>query len=176
MPNKLSRREILKSSATSAAAGLMLMSTPEFLFPNQQADETLVPFLDMPRTAPNRLDWETLDSWITPQDQVFNVQQYGMPEFETEAFRLEIAGLVERPRALKLEELKSLPRRGQLMTLECSGNGVSRGFMNAFYNSKWTGTPLASLLQRCGVQEGERRWCSLVSIASRKRYARIPTG
>jgi DMSO/TMAO reductase YedYZ molybdopterin-dependent catalytic subunit len=154
MPNKLSRREILKSSATSAAAGLMLMSTPEFLFPNQRADETLVPFLDMPRTAPNRLDWETLDSWITPQDQVFNVQHYGMPEFETEDFRLEIAGLVERPRTLKLEELKSLPRRDQLMTLECSGNGVSKGFMNAIYNSKWTGTPLASLLQQCGVQEG----------------------
>ena len=77
-----------------------------------------------------------------------------MPEFETEDFRLEIAGLVERPRTLKLEELKSLPRRDQLMTLECSGNGVSKGFMNAIYNTKWTGTPLASLLQRCGVQEG----------------------
>ena len=35
------------------------------------------------------------------------------------------------------------------MTLECSGNGSSKGFMDAIYNSKWTGTPLAPLLEQC---------------------------
>jgi DMSO/TMAO reductase YedYZ molybdopterin-dependent catalytic subunit len=38
------------------------------------------------------------------------------------------------------------------MTLECSGNGSSPGFMNAVYNSKWTGTPLAPILKECGIQ------------------------
>jgi DMSO/TMAO reductase YedYZ molybdopterin-dependent catalytic subunit len=37
------------------------------------------------------------------------------------------------------------------MTLECAGNGVGKGFMNAVYNSKWTGTPLKSLLKKAGV-------------------------
>jgi DMSO/TMAO reductase YedYZ molybdopterin-dependent catalytic subunit len=40
------------------------------------------------------------------------------------------------------------------MTLECSGNGASKGFMNAIYNSRWTGTSLAPLLQECGIKPG----------------------
>ena len=38
------------------------------------------------------------------------------------------------------------------MTLECSGSGVSKNFMNAIYNGKWTGTPLAPILKSCGVR------------------------
>ena len=147
-----SRRDVLKAGLTSVAAGFAIMSMPEFVFAGQADDEQLVPFLNMPRTGPNRLDWETLDSWITPQDQVFNVQHYGIPEFDPAAHRLEIAGLVERPRALTMDQLKALPRADQLMTLECSGNGASKGFMNAVYNSKWTGTRLAPLLQGCGIR------------------------
>ena len=51
-----------------------------------------------------------------------------------------------------LDELQALPKRDQLMTLECSGNGASTGFMNAIYNSKWTGTPLAPILKSCGLK------------------------
>ena len=40
------------------------------------------------------------------------------------------------------------------MTLECSGNGSSPGFMNAVYNSRWTGTPLAPILKECGIKPG----------------------
>ena len=42
--------------------------------PGQADQEVLVPFLDMPRTPPNRLDWETLHDWLTPSDQVFPSQ------------------------------------------------------------------------------------------------------
>ena len=35
------------------------------------------------------------------------------------------------------------------MTLECSGNGASKGFMGAVFNGKWSGTPLASILKAC---------------------------
>jgi len=147
-----SRRDILKAAAGSLATGLAMLSLPDFVFPGQDDEEELVPFLNMPRTPPNRLDWETLDSWLTPQDQVFNVQHYGIPEFDPEQFRLEISGLVERPQSLSLDEIKSLPRQDQLMTLECSGNGANKGFMNAVYNSRWTGTPLASLLTECGIR------------------------
>jgi DMSO/TMAO reductase YedYZ molybdopterin-dependent catalytic subunit len=37
------------------------------------------------------------------------------------------------------------------MTLECSGNGSSKGFMNAVYNSRWTGALLAPLLKKCRI-------------------------
>ena len=146
------RRTALQTGSAVAAALLTQMASPDFAFPSQADDEELVPFLNMPRTPPNRLDWETLDSWLTPQDQVFSVQHYGIPEFDAAEHQIEISGLVKKPRTLSLAQLKGLPRKDQLMTLECSGNGAFKGFMNAVYNSKWTGTPLAPLLKSCGVQ------------------------
>ncbi|MCA9077930.1 MAG: molybdopterin-dependent oxidoreductase [Planctomycetaceae bacterium] len=148
----MTRRDVMRAGLSSAATGLALMSSPQFVFPAETEGEELVPFLDTPRTPPNRLDWETLDSWITPQDQVFNVQHYGEPEVGTEGYQLEIGGLVDSPRTLSLDDLKSLPQEERLMTLECSGNGASSGFMNAIYNSRWVGTPLAPLLRECGNQ------------------------
>jgi DMSO/TMAO reductase YedYZ molybdopterin-dependent catalytic subunit len=148
----LTRREAIKSGAVSTMTGLLLLADADFVFPGQENDEQLVPFLGMPRAVPNRLDWETLDSWLTPSDQVFNVQHYGIPEFDAADYRLEIAGLVERPVTLTLDDIQSRPREDQLMTLECSGNGASKGFMDAIYNSKWTGTRLAPLLEECGIK------------------------
>jgi len=147
------RRQVLQTSVAGIAA---VLASPRFVFPDQDDEEELVPFLNMPRTGPNRLDWETLDEWITPQDQVFSVQHYGIPELKTEAFKLEITGLVQRPKALTLDDLRRLPKKDQLMTLECSGNGTGKGFMNAIYNSKWTGTPLVPLLEACGIGENAK--------------------
>lgn len=147
-----SRREALQTGSAVAAAVFAQMSMPDFVFPGQEQAEALVPFSNMPRTGPNRLDWETLDSWLTPQDQVFSVQHYGIPEFDTKVHQIEITGLVNTPKSFTLDQLRELPKKEQLMTLECSGNGVSNGFMNAIYNSKWTGTPLAPILQSCGIK------------------------
>lgn len=146
----MTRRQTLQTGVAGIAA---VLATPSFVFPNQDDDEELVPFLNMPRTGPNRLDWETLDEWITPQDQVFSVQHYGIPEVKPDEFKLEVAGLVDKPRAFTIDDIRALPKEDQLMTLECSGNGAGKGFMNAIYNSKWTGTPLIPLLKECGLQK-----------------------
>ena len=44
--------EVLKVGAGSAAAGLAMMSWPEFVFPGQEAGEELVPFQNVPRARP----------------------------------------------------------------------------------------------------------------------------
>ena len=137
------RRDVLKTGLASLTAGLAMLSRPEFVFPGQSDDEELVPFQNVPRSGPESLDWETLTEWLTPQDQVFSVQHYGSPEVDPSTFQLVIDGLVDHPRQLTLDDIKSLPREDQFMTLECSGNGASPGFSNAVYNSRWTGTPLA---------------------------------
>lgn len=148
-----SRRDVLRTGAGAFAAGLTMLVRPDFVFPAEGDDEELVPFLNVPRSGPNRLDWETLDSWLTPQDQVFSVQHYGMPEFDADKAALEITGMVDHPKTLTMDDIRKLPRKDQHMTLECSGNGASPGFMNAIYNSRWTGTPLAPLLKECGIQD-----------------------
>lgn len=149
--SRLSRRQLLKAGLSGAAWAALGCPSRAFAFPAQHPQEMAVPFLDMPRPGENRLDWESLQEWLTPADQVFNVQHYGIPEFDEAAFRLDITGLVAQPQSFSLEQIKTLPSRDQLMTLECSGNGSSKGFMNAIYNSRWTGTPLAPLLQQCGI-------------------------
>jgi len=148
----LSRRELIKSGLAAMVVGASDLPLSTFAFPAAAPDEETVAFLDVGRTGPNRLDWETLDDWITPQDEVFNVQHYGIPEFDPAQFKLEVKGLVDKPRTFTVEDLKALSAKDQLMTLECSGNGSSKGFMNAIYNSKWTGTPLAPLLKKCGIR------------------------
>jgi len=142
--------------AGSVVAGLAMMSWPEFVFPGQEAGEEQVPFQGVPRAGQNSLDWESLtaDEWITPQDQVFSVQHYGTPDVNADQHELEITGLVERPKKLRLSEIKALPREDRLMTLECSGNGSNPGFSGAVYNSRWSGTPLLPLLKECGIKAG----------------------
>lgn len=147
---RLSRREVLKAGIAGAGlclAGISFGAAPQ----PAQSDEELVAFLDMPRTGENQLDWEMLKDWLTPQNQAFNVQHYGIPEFDERDFKLEITGLVKHPRTLTMRQVKAQPRKDQLMTLECSGNGSSKGFMNAIYNSRWTGTPLGPLLKQCQI-------------------------
>ena len=99
----VSRRDVLKSSSAAAAFALANFSLPEFAFPAQGDDEQLVPFLNMPRSRPNMLDWETLDEWITPQEQVFNVQHYGTPEFDAAKHTLQVTGLVDKPQSFTMD-------------------------------------------------------------------------
>ena len=74
---------------------------------------------------------------------------------------LALEGLVERPFALGVAELKKLPARTLAVTLECAGNG--RGQLAPRYPSmpwleegvstaEWTGVPLYSLLERAGLR------------------------
>lgn len=147
------RREILaKGSAFSLAlAELMALPASAFSKEGEEAEE-LIPFLNVPRAKPGQLDWEGLDSWITPQEQVFTVSHYGVPTVDPETYSLEITGLVDTPAKLSLADIKSLPRQERFTTLECSGNGAFPGFTGAVYNSRWTGTPLAPLLKAAGIQ------------------------
>ena len=145
-------------------------------FDQQTSDESLVSFEDMPRSRPNRLDWEMLDQWVTPQDQVFNVQHYGMPEVDPNTFSLTIDGMVGKPAQYAMEDLRGMPKKDQWMTLECSGNGSSKGFMDAIYNSKWTGTPLAPLLEQCQPDRRSPKWFFMARIPRRKLTTRHQSG
>jgi DMSO/TMAO reductase YedYZ molybdopterin-dependent catalytic subunit len=153
--SRLTRRELFsKASATTVAVLLSQFALPELVFPGENDDEEHVPFLKLPRVTRKMLDWETLDSWLTPQDQVFDVHHYNEPALDASKYRIEVTGLVEKPMTLTLDDVRKRAAAEELMTLECSGNGSSPGFMGAVYNSRWLGTPLAALLKECGVKPG----------------------
>ena len=167
----LNRRDLIKATSATAAFALSQLVTPDFVFPAEGDGEEHVPFLNLPRSRPGILDWETLDEWLTPDDQVFAVSHYGTPEVKPEDYSLEVTGMVDNPMKFSLDELKTLPKTDQLMTLECSGNGAGPGFLGAVYNSKWTGTSLAPILEKAGIQDGAKE-IVFIGVDSKKETLR----
>src|SRR5262245_13817919 len=138
--SKSGRREFLNMMAQGAAA----MVIPGLW----GADEQVIPFLDSKPLNPEKptMPWDQLTSWITPDEHFFSVAHYGVAEVDIAKWKLEIGGLVERPRVISLDELKSRPSKQHTATLECSGNGPAGGLIG---NARWTGAPLAPLLKAC---------------------------
>jgi DMSO/TMAO reductase YedYZ molybdopterin-dependent catalytic subunit len=157
-----SRREFVAQGG-AAVGGLTLMSAP-FLaqaFPSQ-AGEEVVPWLDPPPENPapeavrSLLQWEQLDSWITPNDEFFAVNHYNWPVLDGQAWTLEVGGSVERPLIFTLDELRARPRREVDFTLECSGNHGFDWFIGGIGTARWAGTPLAAILEEAKVLDDGR--------------------
>jgi DMSO/TMAO reductase YedYZ molybdopterin-dependent catalytic subunit len=93
--------------------------------------------------------WAELTNWRTKTEDLYVVSHYNTPALKVEGHTLEISGLVKKPRTLTLDEIKKRRRKTITATLECGGNSNGPGFMGAIGNVKWTGTPLADLLDEC---------------------------
>lgn len=160
---EMTRRELLIRGGSTLAV-LSLFDSPAFARALGSEGEIVVPFLDQRPRPPkeavekygelSKPEWEKLDSWITPNEDFFHVGHYDKPAIRAEAWRLEIAGLVRRPRSFTLEELKERPRKEVFFTLECSGNNGFDWFVGGIGNAKWAGTPLAPVLEEAGIEEG----------------------
>jgi DMSO/TMAO reductase YedYZ molybdopterin-dependent catalytic subunit len=148
MTTKLTRRDMIKGSVAFAAMAFAQHPLSTFGFPEPEAGAELIPFLDK-QAGRNGITWEKLDSWITPNPDLYQVQHYGVPKVDLANWKLELGGLVRNPRTLTLDEIQKRRRKTITATLECSGNSNGPGFMGAIGNVKWTGTPLAPLLKEC---------------------------
>ena len=161
MTTQRTRRDILKGSL--AMAGLGVLGMPEWAFPALAQGETFVPFTDLPeeivleRTPDRRIiDIRYIDGVFTPINQFFTTQHYGHPEIDTATYRLRVSGLVDRPLALSLADLRAMPSRELVFGFECSGN---RGPLNGLSsNGRWTGVPLRAVLDRAGVKADAREF------------------
>ncbi len=153
----LTRRDVLLQGSL-AVAGLALLRMPGLAEAfSIQPGEDVLPWLDKPAPNPipdvigNQLQWEALDSWITPNDQLFTVAHYDKPVLDAATWRLQIGGLVQQPMVLTLDDIKARPRQEVTFTLECSGNDGLPFLTGAIGNAVWAGTRLAPLLQQAGV-------------------------
>jgi sulfite oxidase len=99
-----------------------------------------------------------LDSFLTP-NELFFVRNHGdIPVVDPEAWRLTVDGLVEKPLALSLADLRRFPRVTVAATLQCAGNRRTemmavRPIPNelpwgteAISNAEWSGVPLREVL------------------------------
>jgi DMSO/TMAO reductase YedYZ molybdopterin-dependent catalytic subunit len=100
-------------------------------------------------------------SWVTPVDEFFVRQHLPRPPYQDPAsYQLNLAGMVSKPMALTLADLKRLAQYTVPATLECTGNG--RGFYSpkvpgiqwkrgAVGNAEWRGPRLSDVLQLAGM-------------------------
>jgi len=78
-----------------------------------------------------------------PNDAFKRLQAGGFADWQ-----LSVGGMVDRPASFSLAQLKSLPSRSQITSVQCE-EGWS-------YIAEWIGVPLAHVLDRVGVQPQAR--------------------
>jgi DMSO/TMAO reductase YedYZ molybdopterin-dependent catalytic subunit len=155
---KLERRAILKGAAAAGASGLTIMrlAGPAQAFPQADEEAVVVPWLDRPEPVPpanadilaHPLDWEKLDSRLTPNSEFFTVKHYNLPELSPVDWRLRVRGRVANPLTLSLSELRAEPQQAVEYALECSGNTSAPFAIGLIGNARWGGVPLRRVLKR----------------------------
>lgn len=90
-----------------------------------------------------------LDAFLTPEDNLFQTLHMGGVKVDTTKWTLAIDGLVERPYALTLEQLRRLPSRTFTSFHECYGSPLvpPKKALRRVGNVQWTGVSLSLLLK-----------------------------
>ena len=100
-----------------------------------------------PRTADHRMIVRTerplnlespsasLDSWLTPSDELFVRSHHGAPAVGLGPWQIAVEGLVERPFALGLDDFEEIDSTTRQAVIQCAGNG------RALFRPRMPGTP-----------------------------------
>ena len=134
----------------------MKLAGPAEAFPGPTPEGVLVPWLDRPEPVPpanadilaHPLDWEQLDSRLTPNDKFFTVKHYNLPALSPVTWRLAVGGLVAHPLSFSLDDLNAQPHRAVEYALECSGNTSAPFAIGLIGNARWAGVPLRRVLKQ----------------------------
>src|SRR5258708_23187246 len=113
---------------------------------------------------PNNLEmpFDQVGEFITPTELFYIRSHFPAPELDSASYRLSVRGAVRRELSVSYSEIRGLPSRTCVATLECAGN--SRVFLvppapgaqwelGAVGNAAWTGVPLSLLLERAGLAD-----------------------
>lgn len=103
---------------------------------------------------------EDLSGTITPSDLHFERHHAGIPAIDPEQHRLTLHGLVDRPLAFSVADLKRFPAVTRTCFIECSGNYFPQAgdkspvhmVCGMTSQSEWTGVSLATLLREVGLK------------------------
>src|SRR5216684_515520 len=71
--------------------------------------------------------FDRLDTYLTPVESFYIRSHFPAPRLQPDSYRLSVEGAVKDPFAITYDELKRLPAKTVVATLECAGN--SRVFL-----------------------------------------------
>ena len=115
-------------------------------------------------------DIRTIDGPFTPKDKFATTQHYGHPDVDPATFKLKVSGLVDRPKALSLDDLKKMGSTDLVAGFECSGN---RGAAPGAVRQRQVDRRAAEDGARCGRREGGGARVRLLRRRSRRRGNRV---
>jgi len=125
------------------------------------AAERLVPVKLAPFNAESEVGKLAAD--LTPNEDFYVRSNFKLPSLDPSGYRLRVGGNVERPLTLGLDDLRALGSKTLVTTMECAGNNRTllaplpsgepwQG--GAVSTGRWTGVPLAAVLERAGPRAG----------------------
>lgn len=97
-----------------------------------------------------------LRDFITSDAQLFETIHMGSVEVDAKLWRLQVDGLVRRPFSIGLDALRQLPSVSVTAFHECFGSPLAPADSNLWRvgNVRWTGVPLAVLLEHAQLEAG----------------------
>ncbi|HVV80557.1 MAG TPA: molybdopterin-dependent oxidoreductase [Pseudolabrys sp.] len=139
------------------------------------SDESWRPVITMdpPTTFRHKVRAEELTGAITPNDDVFVLAHFGIPQFDATAWRLHVEGLVKKPLALTLDDIKRLPKIEIESFIKCAGfphdpTIATRNVSNA----KWAGADLRDVLDAAGLDPAAQYlWASAPDHGTYARWS-----
>lgn len=178
----LSRRELLALGLTSAAA-LLTRGL------GAQAADGAPPAMRLLVRNARPFDGETplaaLASFRTPPELFFVRSHFGPPTAMPASWTLTIDGEVRTPTTLSLADIRGMSGVvTRPVTLECAGNGRAvyglpktsgvQWERGAVSTAEWTGVPLATVLERAGLQpSAQHLWMEALDRATDARTPRF---
>jgi sulfane dehydrogenase subunit SoxC len=87
---------------------------------------------------------------VTPIHEFFIEHNGGDVQIAPPDWQLIVDGLVARPLALTIEEVRDYPSQTHMATIECGGNPFAFKVADLIGNAVWTGVPVSTLLNYAG--------------------------
>ena len=111
----------------------------------------------------SRTPLDALDGIITPPDLHYERHHAGVPNIDPNRHTLTLHGMVDRPTAFTLADLKRFPSMSRIMFLECSGNtswaegpatATAQSLHGLTSTSDWSGVPVEDAARggRCAAR------------------------
>jgi DMSO/TMAO reductase YedYZ molybdopterin-dependent catalytic subunit len=100
------------------------------------------------------------DGAAMPSERFYKRNHFPIPNMDEATYRLAVKGLVDQPLTLSMSDLRGMPTRRLVATLECAGNGRAlfqpaiegeHWDLGAVSTASWSGIPLREVLDRAGV-------------------------
>ena len=163
MSSQASRRDVLRwgLAGTVLPGGLARLGSGSIAWGDDLAAQAgLLVRSSYPLDAESPV--EVFDRFLTPNHHFFVRSHFGPPATTLAPWRLEVAGLVNQPITLGLDDLRANYENITLpAVLQCSGNGRGKFTptvpgvawdRGAVGNAEWTGVRLVEILRRAGVK------------------------